>query len=123
MRNILVVDDEMMNRDVIKKILTKEGFFILEAKNGKESIEVLECNNIDLVLMDIMMPIMDGFEAIETIKKQSHYKNLPIIALTALSDTQTYQKILNLGAKTLITKPFKLPVLIEQVKFALKEDG
>ncbi len=122
MKKILVVDDEIFNRDIIKKVLIKEGFSILEATNGKESLSMLESNKIDLILMDIMMPIMDGFKAIEAIKKQSLYKNLPIIAITALSDTQTYQKALKLGAKTLITKPFKLPVLIDSVKSALKDE-
>ncbi len=121
MRKILVVDDEALNRDVIRKVLTKEGFFILEASNGKESLEVLKYNSIDLILMDIMMPIMDGFKAIEAIKKQTLYENLPIIAITALSDTQTHQKALKLGAKMLIAKPFKLPLLIDSVKSALKE--
>ncbi len=122
MKKILVVDDENFNRDIIKKVLIKEGFSILEATNGKESLKMLESNDIDLILMDIMMPIMDGFKAIETIKKQSLYKKLPIIAITALSDTQTYQKALKLGAKTLITKPFKLPLLIDSVKSALKDE-
>jgi len=121
-KKILVVDDENFNRDIIKKVLIKEGFSILEATNGKESLKMLESNDIDLILMDIMMPIMDGFKAIETIKKQSLYKKLPIIAITALSDTQTYQKALKLGAKTLITKPFKLPLLIDSVKSALKDE-
>ena len=122
MKKILVVDDENFNRDIIKKVLIKEGFSILEATNGKESLKMLESNDIDLILMDIMMPIMDGFKAIETIKKQSLYKKLPIIAITALSDTQTYQKALKLGARTLITKPFKLPLLIDSVKSALKDE-
>ncbi len=121
MKKILVVDDEAFNRDIIKKVLIKEGFSILEASNGMESLSILESNKIDLILMDIMMPIMDGFKAIEAIKKENIYKNLPIIAITALSDKQTQQKILKLGAKMLIAKPFELPILIDSVKSTLKE--
>jgi len=65
---VLVCDDEFMNRKIASKILKKEGFEVLEAVNGQEALEVLKTKKIDLILMDLMMPIMDGYEATKKIK-------------------------------------------------------
>lgn len=119
MKRVLVVDDETMNRDVIGKILSKEGLFVLEATNGKEALDMLEQYDIDLILMDLMMPVMDGFEAITAIRKKDCY-DMPIIAITALHDNETHQKALQLGADDCITKPFELSLLVNSVKSALK---
>jgi len=120
MKRVLVVDDEAMNRDLLKKILTKEGFYVLEAANGKEALDLLAQDNIDLILMDLMMPVMDGFKAIEAIGKERCYDGLPLIAVTALNDTQTHQRALRLGADACITKPFDLMTLVQSIKSALK---
>ena len=120
MKRVLIVDDEAMNRDVIAKILSKERFFILEAANGKEALEILKKDNIDLVLIDIMMPVMDGFETIEVIRMQSCYDKVPLIAVTALNDNQTIQKVLELGVSSYISKPFVLSELVKSVKTVLK---
>ncbi len=120
MKRVLVVDDELMNRDVIGKILSKEGFFILEASNGIEALQILKNDHVDLVLMDLMMPVMDGFEAIGVIRNKSCYDRLPLIAVTALNDSETTQRVLQLGANGCIIKPFILPELVKSVKTALK---
>lgn len=120
MKKILVVDDEIFNCDVIAKILTKEGFLVLEATNGKEALEILRSDNIDLVLMDIMMPVMNGFETIKAIKKENRFDKLPLIAVTALSDDETRREVLRLGVMGCITKPFVLSDLVNSVKEALK---
>lgn len=119
MKKILVVDDESMNRDVIGKILHKEGYAVLEAINGKEALDILAVEKIDLVLMDLMMPVMDGFEAIALIREHS-YDSLPLIALTALNDSETELRVLALGADDCITKPFELSMLVKSVKSALR---
>ncbi len=121
MKKVLVVDDEMMNRDLVCKILRKEGFFVIEAVNGKEALSILKNDRVDLVLMDLMMPVMDGFEAIEAIREESRYDKLPLIAVTALSDGETRQKVLSLGADGCILKPFVLFELVESVKRAIQK--
>ncbi len=121
MKRVLVVDDEMMNRDLIRKVLTKEGLCVIEAIDGKEALEILGRDKIDLVLMDLMMPVMDGFEAIGIIRKLSCYDTLPLIAVTALDDSQTYKRVLQLGVDECITKPFELSVLVSCVKLALEK--
>ncbi|HIP02259.1 MAG TPA: response regulator [Campylobacterales bacterium] len=122
MKRVLVVDDEMMNRDLIRKVLTKEGLGVIEAINGKEALEILKRDKIDLVLMDLMMPVMDGFEAIGIIRKERCYDALPLIAVSALDDRQTYQRVLQLGADGCITKPFELSFLVACVKSALERE-
>jgi len=117
MKNILVVDDEIMNQEVIKKILNKEGYNVLTADNGQDAIDRLKQHKIDLILMDLMMPVMDGFEAIEIISK-NHI--VPIIAITALDDNKTHQKVLKFGAISCITKPFELKELVQSVRVAIK---
>ena len=120
MKKILVVDDEILNREIIKRVLKKEGFCAVEAKNGKEALEILKTQQIDLVLMDIMMPVMDGFEAIKAIKEDSYFDNLPIIVISALSDVQTDERISKFKIDSFITKPINLILLVKKVKMALK---
>ncbi len=117
MKTILVVDDEIMNQEVIKKILNKEGYSILTADNGQDAIDRVKENKIDLVLMDLMMPVMDGFEAIEIITKTNI---VPIIVMSALDDNKTYNKVLELGAIDFITKPFELKRVVQSIKAAIK---
>ncbi len=116
MKTILIVDDEIFNREIIKKILIKEGYGVIEAENGKEAIKKYKKYKIDLILMDLMMPTMDGFEAIKIILKNHQ---IPIIAISALDDNSTYNKVLELGVKKYITKPFNLKKLVQQVKESL----
>ncbi|MCK4975207.1 MAG: response regulator, partial [Sulfurimonas sp.] len=67
MESVLLCDDELMNRKVASKILSKEGFNVIEAQNGQEAINILNTQRIDLILMDLMMPVMDGFTVLEEI--------------------------------------------------------
>ena len=108
MDTILLVDDEQMNRVVASKILIKEGYSVIEAQNGFEALEALKTNQVSLILMDLMMPQMDGFEAITQIKLDKQLKDIPIIVISALSDMQMVHKGLMLGANEYITKPFDI---------------
>ena len=74
MATVLLCDDELMNRTVASKILEKEGFSVVEAINGKEALEILNTTKVDLILMDLMMPVMDGYEATKIIKENEEYK-------------------------------------------------
>ena len=108
MPTVLLCDDELMNRKVASKILNKEGFDIIEAQNGKEAIKVLNNSVIDLILMDLMMPIMDGYEATKIIKGSDEFSKIPLNVVSALSDRDAIIKALKLGADEYLTKPFDI---------------
>ena len=105
-KKILIVDDDVRNVFALSSILEEYEMDVLFAENGKEALDVLkEHENIDLVLMDIMMPVMDGFEAIIRIRAMEQYANLPIIALTAKAMKEDREKCLEVGASDYISKP------------------
>ena len=103
--SILVVDDEEMMRSLLRKILSREGYQILTADDGASAIEMLEREKIDLVISDIKMPRMDGFELLDRIKRE--YPQVGVIIMTAYGDTYTVKDALLLGADEYVTKPFK----------------
>jgi len=105
---ILVVEDNQINRLVARKFLENWGIHVDEAENGKISLEMVEKNSYDLILMDLQMPEMDGFEATRIIKNmhQGKYKNLPVIALTASILIEVKEKIEEAGIDDFIIKPF-----------------
>ncbi len=108
MATVLVCDDELMNRKVASKILKKEGFDVVEAVDGKEAITVLQTTKVDLILMDLMMPVMDGYEATKLIKESEEFCDIPIIVISALSDKSAITKALEFGAIEYLTKPFDI---------------
>jgi len=115
-KNILLVDDDARNVFAIKKILGNLSSQITTANDGKQALDILNKeNNFDLVLMDIMMPIMDGYEATEAIRSQDKFKNLPVIALTAKALAGDKQKCLDSGASDYITKPIDMNELLTKV--------
>lgn len=120
MAAVLLCDDELMNRKVASKILTKEGFSVIEAKNGEEALEVLKNNKVDLILMDLMMPVMDGFEATKIIKDDDDFSTIPLIIISALSDKEAITRGLELGADEYLTKPFDITEFRLRIKNAIK---
>ncbi|MEG9328457.1 response regulator [Salinimicrobium catena] len=112
-KRILVVDDDMRNVFALSKVLKEKGMEVTKADNGVKAIEALKNNpNIDLVLMDIMMPEMDGYEAMQKIREEGKFRDLPIIALTAKAMRDDKQKCLDAGANDYITKPVDVPRLL-----------
>jgi len=120
MARVLLCDDELMNRKVASKILKKEGFDVVEAVNGKEALEVLKTTEVSLILMDLMMPEMDGYEATEIIKNDEKLSHIPLIIISALSDREAITRGLKLGANEYISKPFDLTEFILRVKNAIR---
>ena len=121
-KHLLIVDDDMRNIYSLAAILEDKGFEIEVASNGLEAISALEENpNYDLVLMDIMMPEMDGYEAMTTIRKQARFANLPIIALTAKAMKGDKQKCIEAGANDYITKPIDSHKLISLIRVWLQQ--
>jgi two-component system alkaline phosphatase synthesis response regulator PhoP len=119
-KTILVVDDEKDLLDLIEYNLKKEGFKVLKAENGKEGIEVAKEHKPDLVLLDIMMPKMDGLEAVEIMRKDDDLKRIPIIFLTARSDENTEIEGLNKGGDDFITKPISTTKLVSRIKAVMR---
>jgi DNA-binding NtrC family response regulator len=103
--SVLVVDDEEMMRSLLTKILSREGYNILTAEDGLQALEMLREDKIDIVISDMKMPRMNGFELLKHIKDE--YPATGVIIMTAYGDTYTVKDALLLGADEYITKPFK----------------
>ena len=117
MYNVLVCDDEKDIVSALRIYLTSEGYHVIEAFNGKEAVEIVENNEIHLVLMDIMMPVMDGIQAMVKIREIS---NVPVILLTAKSEDTDKILGLTVGADDYVTKPFNPVELQARVKSQLR---
>lgn len=117
MYNILVCDDEKDIVSALKIYLTADGYRVFEAYNGREALEVLKRQEIHLVLMDIMMPVMDGISAMVKIREVS---NVPVILLTAKSEDTDKVLGLTVGADDYVTKPFNTVELQARVKSQLR---
>ena len=121
-RKILLVDDDMRNVFALSKILKERGMEIIKAENGKDALEKLQSHaGVELVLMDIMMPEMDGYEAMRQIRSQLKYKNLPVIALTAKAMKEDKQKCIDAGASDYITKPIDTERLLSLMRVWLSK--
>ncbi|NLV92033.1 MAG: response regulator transcription factor [Firmicutes bacterium] len=114
---ILVVDDEESIRELIRFNLEKEGYTAVMAEDGPEALEIFRVNQPDLVLLDIMLPTMDGWEVCKAIRKES---NTPIIMLTAKGDESERVSGLEMGADDYITKPFSPKELMARIKAVLR---
>lgn len=116
---LLVVDDVQTNVLLLRALLSKEGYGILIANNGQEALEVVQREQPDLILLDVMMPGMDGFEVAERLKSDEYKIEIPIIFLTALDDTQSIVNGFKLGASDFISKPFRKEELMVRIRHQL----
>ena len=117
-KNILIVDDERKIREMVKTYLVNEGYYIFEAADGKEALETVKKERIDLVLLDIMMPGMDGYQTLREIR--SIHRKLPVIMLTAKAEEVDKLLGLEMGSDDYITKPFSLRELVARMKAVLR---
>ncbi|WP_256757576.1 response regulator transcription factor [Cohnella sp. WQ 127256] len=117
MTRILVVDDDPHIRELVKVFLEQEGFDVCEATNGAHALQLLEATTVDLVILDIMMPHMDGWELCQELRE--HYE-MPLIMLTAKGETTQKLKGFQLGTDDYIVKPFEPVELVARVKALLK---
>lgn len=113
---ILVVDDNANNIKVLANLLSENGYDVDYAMNGSEAIQLVASEDFDLILLDIMMPGMDGFEVCKRIKKDKKKREIPIIFLTAKTDTESIEKAFNYGGLDYVNKPFKSSELLARVK-------
>ena len=119
MARILVVDDEESLAFLIRRVLELEGYEVLTASNGKEALELLRREHVDLVITDYMMPEMDGLEMINRIRKDDSLANLRIIMLTVSDFQDTIDRAFDMGVVDYITKPFDFREIVLAVKSAL----
>jgi len=113
---ILYVEDNPDNRNLIRRVLNAEGFAVIEAPNASQAFENLEKDNIDLILMDINMPDMDGYTLTAKIKKMEKYANIPIVAVTANVMRGDREKSLEAGCDGYIQKPIDIDTLAQQIE-------
>lgn len=109
--NILVVDDYALNRIQLKRHLEDQGHTVALAENGLQAVEMLETVNFDLVLLDILMPEMDGFEVLARLKGNPAYRDLPVIVISALDEMANVTRCIAMGAEDFLPKPFD-PLLL-----------
>jgi len=116
-KNVLVVDDDVRNIFSLTSVLEQHGMNVLFAENGKDAIAKLEAaESVDLVLMDVMMPEMDGYETTRAIRERQRFRNLPIIALTAKAMKGDREKCIEAGASDYITKPVDTEQLLSLMR-------
>jgi two-component system alkaline phosphatase synthesis response regulator PhoP len=119
-KKILVVDDEVDLVETIRFPLEAEGFNVLVAYNGEDALNMARTENPDLILLDIMLPKLDGYKVCRLLKFDERYKNIPIIMLTARAQEKDRIIGMETGADEYITKPFDMDKLLERVKAYLK---
>ena len=120
MKKILMVDDVSTNIKCVLEVL-KDKYQVATAKNARLALELLAEINPDLIILDINMPDMDGFELLEIIKAKKEYENIPVIFLTAENDVQSEEKALGMGAAGYIMKPFGPMILLSRIDEILAE--
>ena len=113
---ILIVDDESDNRELMQLVLNWEGFVTLTAASGEEALAIAADEPIDLVLLDLMMPGMDGHEVTTRMKRSLVTRKIPIVVVSAMNDHATRQRVLNAGAAEFVSKPIDRSDLCQRVR-------
>ncbi len=110
--SLLVVDDNEMNRDMLGRRLERQGYRVTMAVDGRQALDIMSQQPFDLVLLDIMLPVMNGYEVLEELRASQSLSQIPVIITTALDESDGKAKCLELGAEDYLTKPFN-PVLLK----------
>jgi CheY-like chemotaxis protein len=123
MSKIVLVEDNEDNRDMLSRRLTRKGYEVLIAVNGEEAVDLIQKEQPALVLMDISLPVMDGFEATRRLKSLDATKNIPIVALTAHAMSGDREKAIDAGCDDYDVKPVELTRLLSKIENLLKTRG
>jgi len=118
-KNILVVDDSTTNIVLLEAILDEKGYKIYTALNVKEAYSIIAKHHPDLILLDLLMPKISGFDFLKEIKKNKNTKDTPVIIVSALADEENIERILNMGAVDFVKKPIDLQYLVNKVESLL----
>lgn len=121
MSKILIVEDNEMNRDILSRHLKRLRFEVITASDGEEGVRLAGIDSPDLILMDINLPVMDGWEATRRLKAAAETKRIPIIAVTAHAMTGDRDKIIRAGCDDYIAKPVDIEALIDKIENLLQE--
>ena len=112
---ILIVENEVSNRILIERVLSTRGYHCLSASNGREALEILDRELVDLILTDLSMPVLDGYRTTQLIRARPAYTNVPIVAVTAYALNDENEAAIQIGCNEYLTKPFKPRQLLEVV--------
>jgi len=120
-KKILIVEDDNFVAEVYFSKLMEMGYEAVLAQNGEEGLEALKKNKVDLILLDILMPIMDGMEMLEEVKKVEEWRNIPVILLTNVGEKESVQKVREMGVNSYLIKSHFTPAeVIEKIEEAFK---
>jgi len=121
MKKLLLVEDNEMNRDMLSRRLERKGFAVVMAKDGGEGVSMAKSERPALILMDMSLPVLDGWEASRQLKADDATKDIPIIALTAHAMSGDREKAMNSGCNEYDTKPIDMPRLLEKISSLIGE--
>ena len=116
---ILVIDDEAIFRESLGNILVQAGFSVLEAKSGREGLEIVQSRRVNIVLCDVMMSELDGFAVLEKLRSDPRTSKIPFIFMTGSTGDDIIHRGIERGADAVLLKPFVLPELLSAIKAAL----
>ncbi len=118
---ILVVDDELLNREMLLRRLARMGYTAAGTRNGQEALALMAREGFDLVLLDIMMPVMDGFETLDRLKADPQLRHIPVVMLTALDEVASTVRCIEAGAEDYVPKPFNPVILRARIAASLEK--
>ncbi len=121
--SLLVVDDNEMNRDMLSRRLERQGYRVTVAVDGRQALEFLNREEFNLVLLDIMLPIMNGYQVLEHLKADESLSHVPVIITTSLDEADGKAKCIELGAEDYLTKPFNLVTLKSRISDCLERQN
>jgi DNA-binding response OmpR family regulator len=118
---MLVVDDDEMNQDVLARYLKREGHKVSTAADGAQALQMIAAERFDVVLLDIMMPVLDGYQVLERMKSDARLRDIPVIVLSAASELESVVKCIELGAEDYLPKPFERALLRARIGACLEK--
>jgi CheY-like chemotaxis protein len=121
MAKVLLVEDNEMNRDILSRRLSRRGYVVVFAMDGQQGVEMARSEKPDIILMDMSLPVMDGWEATRRVKSDNAMRNVPVIGLTAHAMSGDRKKALEAGCDDYDTKPVELDRLIGKMEQLLRE--
>lgn len=119
-KKILVVDDDLMAVTLMTRTLENMGFAVVKGNNGQEALTMVKSNKVDLIILDQMMPKMDGIKACALIKADKRFRHIPVIMFTASAEESDKKLAQEVGANAYCNKPLNLPVLTQKIQELLK---
>jgi DNA-binding response OmpR family regulator len=122
MKKILIIEDEEAIRFILEKRLSDAGYFVISAEDGIEGLNKLRKENPDLIVLDLMLPGLDGYQICSLIKRDRRYAHIPVLILTARIQQKDYETAMAVGADAFLTKPFESQVLLSKIAELLKNN-